>query len=622
MKTPYWVFLIVAVLASVPPLTHAWLRYAPPEGTVATGLITGDSGHHRVAMRAMADDFTSPFVTCQADAGEPDLRYYLPPLFLLYAVVGELGRMLGLDAFLWLGLINGLGGALYLWCVWRFLRCATPALARRGFLLFTLAGGLGGVLYLLARALGYTETPGFEQLFQRFAWYELIEGQHLRPDLLFHRLYYTLALAAGYAALTALVESAEAGCPRHRWFMNFLACCAALLNVRLALPFLLIAGLYLGLGSAATRRMRTVVAVHFVVANVLGGTLGYLLVQAAPAFAANVAAITQDAMRLLPFLYQAGPMLVLAMLALADVRPANRFLRAALGALYGYAIAYTLLYVGYQLYQGNYRYGGESRATAIFVSGWALCGVLPGALLCGWRQRAAADAPKAALPLWVAFWLLLLLVAAPSAWGQGLWLHLAPQRFMILLGPALALAAAAGLERLRPKVARALCAGVVALGITSSAIAALYFQGPWGGPPGRGPFAYLRYALMTKADANGLPELPAGTYLVPGWNPIAFGEILAQYPGLRPLGGPGAMNLGDQPLSVIQHDVDAFFTAGCPDAERTAIVERWCVDGIYCADSSQITLAQRVDLRRWARRHRYTFQEVGLSMQILLLPAS
>lgn len=616
MKTPWWVYAIILVLASVPPLTHRWYASAPPEGTVSTGLITGDSGHHRVAMRAIAEDFVSPFVTCAGNGGQSDPRYYLPPLFLVYVVAGELGRMLGADPFLFLGLINGLGGALYLWCVWRFLCCATPHLAKRGFLLFTLGGGLGGVLYLIARALGYAELPGFEQVFQRFAWYELIEGQHLRPDLLFHRLYYTLALAAGYAALTALVESAEAGCPRHRWFMNFLASCAALLNVRLALPLLLVGALYLALGSRAPRRVRGIVAAHFVVASALGGLAGFLLVNAAPAYAANVSAITQDAMRLLPFLYQAGPALCLAALAFVMLRPASGLARAGLYALGAYVLTYTALYLSYQLYQGNYLTGGESRATTILVSDWALLGALPGALI-GFRSKGAVPArAPGALPLWVAFWLLLLLAAAISAWGQGLWLALSPQRFMVMLGVPLALAAAAGLEHLRPRIARVACAAVVALGITSSAVAALYFQGPLGGPPGRGLFAYLRYALMTETDAALLRTLRPGTYLVPGWNPIAFGEIMAQFPGLRPLGGPGAMNLGDQPLSVVQRDVDAFFRLGCPDADRAAILKRWCVDGIYCPDTAPIDAALHADLLAWAGRQGHGVHEARAALYI------
>ena len=103
--------------------------------------------------------------------------------------------------------------------------------------------------FLMAWSTGSVNSPDFEQWFYRFAQYELIEGQHLAPALLMPRLYYTLPLALGFAALTALVETDWCRCPGHLFFTGFLLFITALLNLRLGPLFWAVGCVYLVAGS-------------------------------------------------------------------------------------------------------------------------------------------------------------------------------------------------------------------------------------------------------------------------------------------------------------------------------------------------------------------------------------
>jgi hypothetical protein len=595
-RAPRWVPAIILGVGAL-PLIIALLQPEP-------GFVSGDNPHHLVAMRALANGFESPYATCQAPLGQASWRYFAPPIFLLYAGAGELCRMAGLPEWAWLPVCHSLGGLLYLWMLWRFLRTAAPALAPRAFLLLTLGGGLGGVAYVYAYWIGATTQPGFEQVFQRFAWYELIEGQHLRPDLIFHRLYYTLALAAGYAALTAWLETLRSGCLRHLGFAAFLMALCALLNVRLGIPMTAVGLLFTWRSPDYPAPLRRRCSAVLLLALGLGSAASLALIAQHPVYAENVRAITADAMRLFPFLTQAGFLLVLAALGLRGVTTGHRGLPILMHGLVGYLAVFIALYFGHQAYYGNFLYGGEGRALSIRVSDYAGLGAVAG-LLVGWGRQGRANpaAPRDgvdALPPWIALWLLIFLSAALSAWGQGTWLATSPQRLMVLLGPPLALAAAAGVARLSPRIQGLAVRAIVVLGVASVLVSALYFQGPYAKLSGSRAFAYLRYDRLDRLDQLLARNLDAGTYLVPTWNPIAAGELLVQYPGIRVLGGPGAMNLGDQPLARIQGEVDAFFQPGQTRARRNQIVRDWCVDFVLATQTAPLPRPLREELAAWA----------------------
>lgn len=587
---------LMVLLGLIPPLTHVWIVHFAPEGAVPTGLHTGDSGHHLVAMASFANGFHSPFATCLAES-ENDAAYFSVPIFLLYGVVGEIGRMTGLTPFLFLGIANGFGGALLLWSVYRFLRRIAPKDAALAFYLYALGGGLAGMVFLAAWLTGGVGAPGFEAWFMRFAQYELIEGQYLSPILLMPRLYYTLPMALGYAALTALVETDRCRCPGHLFFTCFLLFITACINVRVAPLFWGAGAAYLLLGSQNEGRYRAWLGASTFGVTALGGAIAIGVMSQHPSYTANVSSVARECALLLPLIYATiffWPPLSLGLRNGISAQP--RALRSVSLALLGYLAAYALIYLVHQIWFGNWWRGGDMGA-AILASDWALLALLPGALL-GWFWKARGTTPGPIHLRWVAAWFLVLLAVSVSATGRGWLLQFAPQRCLVLLGVPMALLVAAGLRMLPKMAAHACLVLVIGGGVLSQAVAALYFQGPLGRTPGEGPFAYLHYEYMTEADARLLAQLPSGTVAVPPWSPIAFGEIVAHHGDYQVLGGPGAMNLGDQPFGPLQESVNRFFSAGASEAERRDFVTKWCVEFVYGPDTCPVDPAVLEGLRQ------------------------
>jgi len=271
-------------------------------------------------------------------------------------------------------------------------------------------------------------------------------------------------------------------------------------------------------------------------------------------------------------------------------------MRSVTMALLAYLVVYAALYLAHQAWYGNWWRGGDMGA-AMFASDGALLALLPGVLL-GWKWTPREHATSPTHLRWIAAWFLVLLAVSESASGRGWLLQFAPQRCMVLLGVPMALLAAAGLGRLPRMAARACLVLVIGGGVLSQAVAALYFQGPLGRRPGEGPFAYLHYEHMTAADGRLLEQLPPGTVAVPPWSPIAFGEIVAHHGEHQVLGGPGAMNLGEQPFGPLQESVNRFFNEAASEAERREFLTKWCVSFVYCPDTCPVDPAVLEGLRR------------------------
>ncbi len=580
------VVVIIGMLAAVEPLTHLWIVCCPPEGAVPTGMHTGDSGHHILCLRAFESNFYSPFATCESSRGANHAEYFATPFFLLYAVMGELGRLLRINEFIFLGLLNGLGGALYLTAAFFLFKEIIPQHRHKAFVLFSLGGGLGGAAYLLSGALGLHAHPAFEQYFMRFAWYELIEGQHLSPLPLMPRFYYTVPMALGFGALALYLYADRRETWRPLVFSSLLLACATFINPRLG-PML---GLAAALHALAASKRPAVVRVRALCVLVLavgaGGGGAWLILRENPVYTHNVAQVTQQVIRLIPLLsatvwlgWAAAPALFRSVGAL----PKTPRLLAC--ALLGYLAVYTVLYLGYQGYFGNWLRGGDTSAAA-WASYPALLGALLGVMAGVFLPGGAREKNDLNLG-WVGMWLLIFLAAGVSAFGGG-YMRGSPERCLVMLGPPLAILAAAGLSRLRPRTARILFTVILLCGAMSLSVAALVFQGPLGHTPGKGPFAYLHYEYMTQQDAALLKQLPRGTVLTSLWSPIAFGEIIALRPGMHVLGGPGAMNLGDRPFGEVETMARRFFDASAEEAFRREAVNRWCVDYVYCPDTCPV----------------------------------
>jgi len=566
--------LVVLVLGAVPPLLHVWISYFPPLGYVPTGMGTGDSGHHLIAMRALASGFYSPFVL---EGSAHDWRVFATPFLLLYALVGEVGRWSGLPEFLFLGVVNGAAGAVYLWQAWRFLRVVAPRVALRAFLLFALGGGLGGVAWWGCQLAGATQAAGFEESFLRLAWYGLIEGQSHVPFLHFWRLYYTVPLAFGLAACVALFQTLASGCGRHLVFAMFLAGMAGFWNPRLGPMLLLIVLLHPGCRAALWGGFGRRFVGGFCGALVVGAGLGAGLMALHPVYAVNVAGVTAGTLHLLPFVAAAGPLLLLGMIWSVWHRPVG----LVVGGLAGYFVVYVLAVLAYTIYYGNWLHGGDTGA-AVVASRWGLLGLVAGGIL-GWAFRRRRGEGGAVEPVgdWCFLWFLAFFFVASGA-GGGLWLAFAPQRWMVLMGLPLAVLAAGGVEWFGPGARRVLVFVVCMLGVSSLLVSALYFQGPLGVQGPGAPFRHLHYELMTEADAELLAALPPGRVILPPWSPIAFGEIVALRPDTLVLGGPGALNIGNQPFGLVQRDVQDFWSAARPHGE---IVARWGIQHVFVPPS-------------------------------------
>ncbi len=255
--------------------------------------------------------------------------------------------------------------------------------------------------------------------------------------------------------------------------------------------------------------------------------------------------------------------------------------RAAWSAV-GYLGLFVLLYLGYQAYYGNV-WRCADVVVAQRISDWALIGAVL-ALVVTWPSNATQVNAQSETS-WIVLWFLLFLTIALSAFGQGWFIRLNPQRLMVFLGLPMAILAAKALERIgksRLRVANTLMAAIVVCGMCSTVVGALFFQGPLGRQPGKGPFAYRHYELMTPADAELLNHLEGGTVLPPPWSPIAFGEIIAQRPGMAVLGGPGAMNISDQLFSHLQGEIGTFWKAETPNSVRRDFALDWELDYIFC----------------------------------------
>jgi len=553
-------------------------------------------------MRAFENGFCSPFALPNTEPGHPanatppevnphSWRYFATPFFFMYALIGEAGRMLGIHEFLWLGVVEGLCGALYLWCAWRFLRVVAPSLARRAFLLFTLGGGIGGLAYLAALVSGLTDHSLFERAFFRFAQYGLIEGQYLSPLLHFYRPYYTLPLAFGLAGLTALIEAVRMRCPQHLFFACFLAFFAGLINPRVGMMVALIA-LATSEGPVWKDLRRISSQVCAALAAGAGCLLGALLIKQHPSFGGNVSLVTRDGVHFLPLLYATLPLL----LPLAPML--RQMWSISDGAYIGRAWLASFSVVGvvtvfHIAWHGAWLYGGDAAAAAL-AGNLAWVPLLVWYVVMVWSRREESlqfvrDLPQSKssfyrMPLWIPLWLLMFLWLGLTT--SGVTLGLSPQRFMVLTALPMDVVVAAGLNLLPLRWSRFALAVVLLCGMSSILVGALFFQGPLrlilhNEASGPRPFSYLDYALMPEEDARLMDQLGTGRVLPPPWSPVAYSEVISLRPGAKVVGGPGAMNLGNLDFESLDADIRRFFNADTSAPVREAFLRTHRIEQVY-----------------------------------------
>ncbi len=595
-RTPPWVWVVIVAIASIEPALHLWIDVFPPEGAVSTGLHVPDSAFFVHSMAMFETGFYMPYASCQSEWGDRYIGFFSATGYWLYGVVGQLGSLVGLGHFLWLGIANGLCGFAYLYVTWRFLQVAVPQVARLAFLLFALGGGPGGLLYLAAGAFGLHSHEDFDRLFYPFAMYELIEGPNLSPVLHMTRLYYTVPLAIGIGGLTALIKGAAIACPRHMGFSAFLIFVCTVLHIRNG-AFLTVAGLlFLWQQTPTPASFRIRSAIAWIVALAAGGAIYMAVILQHPTVTQNTFDTVRQSAWLVPLLLASTfyiiPVVVQTRTELSGV---SRLGQLGAFAAIGYLSVFVLGFAVHQIIQGNVPVYGNAAAARV-VSDFAIVGAILGIGVAWWRPRSGAQSPHG----WIILWLLLFTCGSISAFGQGWYLQFAPQRLMAVLGIPLSIVAALGLQsmfRTRVELARLHLAGAVICGLVSIAVASLCFQGSFGREPGEGVYAEFRPHWVTKNDAEltYLVSINAGTMLAPP----PFGDIVAATVPLRPVvyGLPSIQ--ADQLAVPLEADVRRFFALDTPSDFRADFLKRFCVTWVYCPDTFPVDPALIAQFDAW-----------------------
>ncbi len=582
-KTPIWVWGIIVCFALIEPLTHFWLAYGLGNDVAHSGFHIGDTPFFTTDMEIFSNGFYSPYLACDTETGRQNFSLFALPHHWLYASVGWLGRLVGLAPFITLGLANGLGAAFFLAMVWRFLRCVAPQRAALAFALFTLSGGLGGVAWLMSLAWGAHSTAGFEAWFHRFARYELIEGPFLSPALILPRLYYTLPLGLGFASLVAFIRSMSNDLPlpgKRAVVLQFLT---AYLNARVGLLLWGVAACFILVQPrlAAKQKFRYI-AYFFIptlIATLLMRTAFGMNVTGAENFSELLRRCAWFGSLLTATFWLWPPVLLALWRHLGRLHWSGRLL---LGWGLGYGVAFAGLYVAHQVWYGNWLAGGET-AAAIAISDWALLGIIPGSLV---LFRKGDRTPFAAAESWVALWFLGLACLSISAFGQGWFLRLMPERCLIVLGVPMALLAAEGLQMMGkrlPRLTRGYVGTIIVFGLCSLGVSTLCFQGPLGHVPGVSPFGWAHSEVVLPEDVALIDRIDGGTALAPASEPPLMGDVVVvRRPNARTVFGQPSLEFSDVNMLQMARDVQEFFDPGTNEITRFIFVTSWCVDYVYC----------------------------------------
>lgn len=578
-----WVYFLIAGIALVEPATHLWLKYGLTGDAAHSGLHIGDTPFFLTDMRIFTNGFFSPYVPCGSSEGSNNPSLFALPHHWVYGALGWIAHQVHLDPFLALGFANGLAGAFYLWMALRFFRYVIPDRANLAFVLLCCGGGIGGLVWLGALPLGMHGYPQFESWFHRFARYELIEGPFLLPSLVMPRLYYTIPMGIGFAALMAFIDSTGRDHPipgKKSMLLQFLC---TYLNARVGMLFWGVALCFVFaqpvLRAAAKWRYASLYLVPTAVAAMLVSIPFGLNIHGAE----NVALLLRRSAWIASVCTATFWLLPVAALALwrhiAQLRWPGRIVA---GACLGYGCAYMALYLGHQTWYGNWNGGGDA-AAAVAVSDWAFLGVIPGMLLLRLRRHVK---PEEETETWVALWFLGLGCVSITAFGQGWFMRAMPERGLALLGPPLAMLAAEGIALVRqrfPRLATGYTGLVVASGFVSVAVGALCFQGPLGYTPGRSPYGEFHSEVVLADDVKILDWLERGTLLAPASLPPLLGDVaVARSPELKTLFGQPSLEFGDVSMLDMAREIQFFYSREASDLFRAEFVDHWCIDFVFC----------------------------------------
>jgi len=585
---PKTIWIIIVFYVLIEPAVHFWLAFGDHGDRAFSGLHNPDSGVFIHAMRMFENGFFSPYASAEADTAH-SYRYFPVLFFWMYGVIGSLGRLIGINEFFMLGMVNGLGIGLYLTVLYKLFQAIWPNCANRAFLLFSLGGGLGGILYLVALLTGSTGEAGFQQQFFGIAFYELLEGPRMAPWLIVSRLYYTLPLALCFGSILAVVYWLRTGKRALVFWSAGLMLIGTLINVRFGLIGWGAIMLALFTHRHIELKNRAILAGAVSGAVAVATMVTPTMLSWNPVFSENVLLLIRRSMWLAPFVSVAIFHVLLLPKTVASFRGSiSGWDSVWFHAAWGYILAFVAGYGLFHLYYGQLWPTADFSA-AVKISDPALLGAVLGGVW-GWRKgKHKAYSEEGAMDAWVVLWFSLFFVLAISAWGQGWFIRMGPQRVILYLGPPMCLLTARVLEEIqvrRPRLVRAYVGIAVVCGVVSLSVATFAFQGPLGHDPHDGAFHDYHSEVMTAADEECLAALGEGRVVAPTTLP-SFGDIISVR-GNSVLYGMAALEFSDRLYWEIAEAVDRFYSAEATDEERRKIADEWQFEWVYCPDTTPI----------------------------------
>lgn len=571
-QTPRWVFALIVAMGLLPLFNTALLLGFPPPGTVSSGLHTVDTYCYITPMREMPNGFASPYARVENGTMPSGTKYYGMPYHYLYGALGGLNSLVGLPPLWALAIANSLGIALLFWSVWCLLSAFFPQVRGGAFLLAVFGGGLGGATGFLAIMFGWWEYPQFQDAFPRWFRYDLVEGARGNLHLLQDRVYYTLPLALAFFGWVRLHHRhpASAGVP---------LVIATFINFRIG-PMVWALGL---LSLCATQPKPRIRDAAFWSAGMLTGlTLALAVVSRNPSHVESSHQIARESIAFTAFIASLGWLLPPALVAMTRaLRAARGWTRAAIWSGAGYLAVFTLLFIAYHVYYGNWWLPLDF-AAASKISDWALLGIPAGLVVSCFQPAATPDQSSSSPPAWLVLWACAFIGVGISAWGAGWFVQFTPQRFIVLSGLPVAVLAAYGICAWKTRTRAVYLALTILFGVSSIAFTWLVSHGPLHDRPATALLPWTRFAYISVGDEPAVDLLDAGVVLTPSSGAPLYGDVIAAQTACSVVYGNGTLDFSGEEMTAIRREVDHFFSGNATQKERLALLSAWQVRYVFC----------------------------------------
>ena len=92
-----------------------------------------------------------------------------------------------------------------------------------------------------------------------------------------------------------------------------------------------------------------------------------------------------------------------------------------------------------------------------------------------------------------------------------------------------------------------------------------------------------------------------GVFLAPSLGHPVFGDVVALRPRARVVYAVGTMDYSHQVMPKLRSRVNAFYQSTATEAERVALLEKWCVAYVYCPETDPVNPETVEQFRAWSR---------------------